>query len=127
MTKFKNYLKGANNFPVENTFQNTIAVLAFQSYRSAINPQAAHELTAYSLAATIESLRRAGFGRCVVAVLVPQDIPMVEDAFRHLADQVDPKRRPANGITKIGHLEVGYAYSSHAYIKTKHVVKNMPR
>lgn len=132
IAQFQKYLKnGPLKFPMkepkERVFQDTIAVLAFQSYRSEGKPEAAHTLTALSLAATIESLRRAGFGRCVVSVLVPGDIPMVTDAFRYLSEQLGPKTEPGVEITKVGHLEVGYAFANRVYIKTVLMPKNMPR
>ena len=52
--------------------QATIAVIAFQAYKHPEQTMA-HDLTVHSLAATIESLRRASFGRVVVSLLTVTD------------------------------------------------------
>jgi len=85
-------------------------------------------LTSMSLAATLESLRRAGFGRTTVSVLVTNDVPMVESAFRYLKEKVEPSYKSLDSpVYKIGHMEVGYTFASHPYITTPLLVKNMPR
>ncbi|CAB9509380.1 expressed unknown protein [Seminavis robusta] len=87
-----------------------------------------HKLTALSLAATVESLRRAGMGRVVVGVLEEDDVPMIKHAFRYVLDAVEPSNKKAgDDITKIGHMEVGYAFASTAFTKTNFMPKNMPR
>ncbi|CAB9518358.1 expressed unknown protein [Seminavis robusta] len=139
-SKLRNYISSAavtahnndNNLQGERVLQNTLAVIAFQSYKHATNPQLGHNLTALSLAATMESLRRAGMGRVVVGILVDADIAPVQDAFRFLKQQVDPPNQEDNSnesnlISTIGHMEVAYAFSSAEFIKTKLLNKNMPR
>jgi hypothetical protein len=129
-TKLQTYIAGAPQdiFQGDNNLvlKNTLAVIAFQSYKHLIQPDLGHKLTALSLASTLESLRRAGMGRVVVGVLVDSDVPIVQDAFRYLGNVVDqnPLKRD---IHRIGHMEVGYAFASAAYIKTRVMMKNMPR
>jgi hypothetical protein len=127
--KLQKYIAGAPSYIFQDddiVLKNTLAVIAFQSYKHASQPDLGHALTALSLASTLESLRRAGMGRVVVGVLVDSDVSMVQDAFRHLANVVDPNA-PKQDVLKIGHMEVGYAFASASYIKTRAVMKNMPR
>lgn len=128
LAKFQGYLNGAGQFPEHaRIFKNTIAVIAFQSYNSQEKPEESKYLTSLSLAVTVESLRRAGFGRVVTSVLVPDDIPYVDNAYHLIAEQLDSKSSSQTEITKLGHMEVGYAIASKAYTKTSFLIKNMPR
>jgi hypothetical protein len=110
-------------------FEDTIAVIAFQAYKSENEPEKGHDLTMKSLAATIESLRRAGFGRVTVSILEDSEFDVVQDAFRYLLQLLEPSRvyDPKEIVTQIGLMEVGFAVASSAYSRSLYVKTNMPR
>lgn len=129
--RFSAYVNNADNIVMEADplFKETIAVIAFQAYKHSKHPEMGHNLTKLSLAATIESLRRAGFGRTVVSVMVVEDFDIVQDAFKFLLDSVEPdnKHNPEEIVTQAGHMELGYAVIPQETARTKHLNKNMPK
>ena len=129
-SQFKKYVQGAQQYPAEasHAWRETVAVVAFQAYTNKMYPERAHGLTYLSLAATLESLRRAGFGRVTVGVMVDSEIDCIRDAFKVLLDVLEPGNThdSMNNITQIGHMEVGYARVSQEDAKTKILEKNMP-
>ncbi|CAB9518882.1 expressed unknown protein [Seminavis robusta] len=130
--QFTEYIqKDANmsQIQIDNTFQQTIAVIAFQAYHNKRHPSKAHDLTMKSLAATIESLRRAGFGRVTVGILAEADYNLVQDTFQFLLQMLEPTKPhdPKELVKQIGHMEVGIAFGSSEHAKTKHESQNMPR
>ena len=131
MSHFENYLAGASNFPQEDdpTFKETIAVIAFQAYKNGKFPERAHDLSKMSLAATIESLRRAGFGRVTVGILEESDLHITHDAFKTALDFLYPQNNhnPTDSVSRIGRMEVGYAWVASAYIRTQNLARNIPR
>ncbi|CAB9518881.1 expressed unknown protein [Seminavis robusta] len=131
-SQFTNYIqKDANmsQIQIDNTFQQTIAVIAFQAYKNDKDPSKAHDLSMKSLATTIESLRRAGFGRVTVSVLVEADFDIAQDAFYFLLQLLNPSKSYDSSkiVTQIGHMEVGFAVASPDYARTKVQKKNMPK
>lgn len=122
----------------------TVAGIAYQDYKNGGSPQLGVDLTALSLGATIESLRRAGFGRITIGLLrhaaVSRDIEMISNLFATLAKQYSSFPTDTNNINNadnsdandrktitLGATEIGYTFVSETYIKTKTIHKNMPR
>ena len=129
-SQFKKYMNASVHYPVEASpiFHETLAVIAFQSFHNGKFPERAQNLTYLSLAATVESLRRAGFGRVTVGIMVESDFDLIQDAFKVLLDMVEPENTHDSKdiVTQIGHMEVGYALVSAEHAKTKKLSKNMP-
>lgn len=129
MERFDSYLGKAATFELEKeqSFIETIAVIAYQPYKDGKAIEQAYNLTLKSLGATIESLRRAGFGRVVVVGDGENDPQLTQDTFRHLQKQLDPSTDNAAIITKVGHMEVGYAKFNPQHAVTKRQEKNVPK
>jgi Chondroitin N-acetylgalactosaminyltransferase len=129
--RFDQYLSRADSYPLENesSFQDTIAVIAYRAYRDENEPQQAYTLTVKSLAATMESLRRAGFGRIVVVGDGPKDPEITQDTFRQWKRFVEPDAVVDDQtiVTQVGHVQVGYAIFDVKDAVTEHVEKNIPR
>lgn len=134
--QFQTYIQRRPTVAPSDVFQHTLAVIAFQKYQPGGQANATleasyRELTTLSLAATIESLRRAGYGRVVVSgtgdVRSP-DYALVQDAFRTLVEQhTNSESSSDRAITNIGHLEVGYAAAPVEYMRTSSISKNIPK
>lgn len=129
MERFDSYLGNAATFALEQeqSFIETIAVIAYQPYKDGHEPERAYNLTLKSLAATIESLRRAGFGRVVVVGDGENDTQLTQDTFRRLQKQLDPYTDNTAIISKVGHMEVGYAKFNPEHAVTKQIKKNVPK
>lgn len=111
------YIRRYDQFPtpIQPIFGNTLALIAFMPYGKKDDERGFH-LTVVSLAATLESLRRAQMGRVVVIGLLEDDKYFVRDAFRYLADTVP-----------FQHMEVTFVQGSLAYGYTKFDNINVPR
>jgi len=112
---------------VDPSFRPTIAVIAFQANTDKEFAIKARQLTLTLLAATIESLRRAGFGRVVVVGLDHEaDAKLTKDTIQYLQQLLDPA--VASGASNlVGHMEVAYVPGSLELAKAKWVVKNVPK
>jgi hypothetical protein len=128
ISKFEKYVGKGKEFPLEKdpAFKETIAVIAFQAYKSDKKQDQAFQLTLMSLGATIESLRRAGFGRVVVVGNGEKDEKATQETFRYLKEQIDGKKAKGD-VSQIGNMEVGFTEFSFEDAKTKHLEKNIPR
>jgi len=131
--------------PEQPLFQPTIAVIAFQAYDAGKqSAEKAHKLTLIALAATMESLRRAGFGRVVVVGLEASDAIVVQDTFRYLQRKVQTKTDntnhpnnfdapiglqsiPGGVVDMVGHMEVAFVQGSKEIAKAQWVSKNVPK
>jgi hypothetical protein len=134
MERFDGYLAKSSGFPIDTSFQEAVAVIAFQSYVDVLHPEMAYRLTLMSLGATIESLRRAGMGR-VVVVGTPKsldvegmDQTIAEDTFRYLKFQVEgTKVSNSTQVAMLGSMEVGFVGFEKEYSNTTFLKKNVPR
>jgi hypothetical protein len=132
MARFDGYLAKSAGFPIDTSLQETVAVIAFQSYWDASQPDRARRLTLMSLGSTIESLRRAGMGR-VVVVGNPKsldeglDRKIADDTFRHLKHQVEGTQVSNATVTMVGSMEVAFAEFEQEHAKTERLKKNVPR
>lgn len=125
---FRNYVeKVQKETPRQATpLQNTIAMIAFAPYKSKGNEGRGEHLTAHSLAATIASLYRVGFGRVVVTGYWPDDKTRVEEGFKLLGEIFNNQAGVV--AAKIGNTELGYVHiTDETWLKTKWVKFNMPR
>ena len=131
MLRFDNYFSQSTTYPMEEdlSFIDTIAVIAFQPYRDNKKPEQAYNLTLRSLGATMESLRRAGFGRVVVVGDGENDPQLTQDTFRYMKRYIEPSVAIDDNtfVTKVGHMEVGYAKFNMTNAVTNHIAKNVPK
>ena len=113
-----------------------IAVIAYRADKHRKAPDKAANITALSLAATIESLRRAGFGRVVVVGLEDSDQSLVLRSFQLVADKLSIQQKQeflpipvsdVTAITQLGHMEVAFVQGSKEYARTTSVETNIPR
>lgn len=74
---------------MDASFRDTIAMIAFQSYNETDFPERAYVYTKHLLGATIESLRRAGFGRVLIVGLYEKDGELVRDTIDYLKSKWD--------------------------------------
>ena len=113
--KLEAYLRKGSNYPIDNSLQNTIAVVPFMQIKDDFQKQSrkGYQLSKYTLAVTIESLRRAGFGRIVVAGLRPEsEESLCQDTFRYWKSLVEQKMiSDTELVTQVGLTEVVYAVS----------------
>lgn len=122
--------------------KETFAIIAFQPYndwRNKTHPRA-KPLTVSSLAVTMASLLRVGFGRVVVAGVRDTDRDFVYETFRYLKDTLDSDSTTDHAsmlnhslsvetppITNIGPMEVGYVQLRPEECKTKFIDANIPK
>jgi len=155
MSKLQSYLEQASTYPIATSttssrttmmevttttnqddtgtrpavvFEHAIALIAFRSYGTQYHNDGDDEMAVLSLAATLESLRRAGFGRVVVVGMnAVVDRPLVQQAFRILAQQVQGTDDNHSGdIHQIGHMQVTYQQGSPHDAKTSALDQNIP-
>lgn len=115
----------------KSPLQETIAMIAFAPYNGKA-PGRAEFLTSLSLAATIASLYKVGFGRVVVTGVKDDDEDHVRRAFQMLHHQA---HRQTGGAflknatqTKIGQTELAYVQmTNRSWTTTKWVKLNIPR
>jgi hypothetical protein len=143
MTKLAYYIKViGSEFPSPTNkddliLKDTLAVIAFQPYSD-------YNLTVLSLAATLESLRRAEMGRVIVAGSEEGHRNYARDSFQYLADNLEDEEHEyhnnssallggwglssgeAVAIKRIGHMELGFAVIPKAEAKTSILPSNMP-
>jgi hypothetical protein len=125
---FDDYLKKISKFREESPLYQTIAVIAFAPYKP--KGRGGHmdrgkRLTTYSLAATIASLYRVGFGRVVVIGYNEDDNTWVDDAFKLLGSIFNNQENVV--AFKIGDTELNYIHiTDESWVKTKYVARNMP-
>jgi len=109
------------------TFANALAMIAFLDFGDA---EISKNLTVVSLAATLESLRRAEIGRVVVVAPSADDRALVEKSFAYLLKTIPSLKREHNPVgrfaTKIGHMEVNF-YEATQEQYNSNVKRNMPR
>ncbi|CAB9531368.1 expressed unknown protein [Seminavis robusta] len=134
--KLAQYIEnGATDYPTTSDppiFSETIATIAFQPYKAPGNPKRkqdeqharAYNLTIVSLAATIESLRRAEMGRVVVVGSESKHYNYTMDALHYMQQHL---HIPHSSPNSVGHLEVAYVSFDKASAKTKIMERNMPR
>jgi hypothetical protein len=133
MKIFDQYIQRGHQHPTpqgEPMLQQTLVMIAFQPYLNKNEPEKHHNLTVMSLAATVESLRRAEMGRVIVVGLVDNGHEVAQEAFQYLANKLPELTHTSNrhgAVTQIGHLEVGYAKGSAEIARSKHLEKNIPR
>lgn len=133
--KLENYVQRGMGYPVakQPAFSDTIAVVAFVPRKGNGNKfqeKKARDLTVRLLAATVESLRRAGFGRTVVVGMDnAEDSQLVEEAFKMIYSNIrDRSKLAMEGMpNKIGHMEVGFVQRSSEHAKTQAQDKNVPK
>ena len=105
----------------------TIAVIAFAPSIDAntkISKERSKKLTIYALAATIESLKRVGFGRIVVVGIDTDDKQYAVEAF----DLVRPKDMSQQNANNITTIELAYVQvTEESWYKTKNIMVNRPR
>lgn len=141
VTKLQNYINRAPSYSPhvanEPVLKHGIAVIAFRAYAHRSAPGKAATVTTLSLAATIESLRRAGFGRVVVVGMEDSDLGLVKASFEYLAGrlQTTQQKQQSSGplesskqhITQLGHMEVSFFQGSKVHSKTSSLKANVPR
>ncbi|CAB9503595.1 expressed unknown protein [Seminavis robusta] len=133
MSRLHTYIVRGKNYPTppqQPMLAETLSMIAFQPYLHKTEQVRHYNLTVVSLAATIESIRRAQMGRVVVVGLVDNGQQIAQDAFSYLAKHVPDMTHTQNAhgiITHIGHLQVAYAPGSKTIAKSKHLAKNIPR
>ena len=127
--KLEKYLEGGKFYPVEKdpVLKEAISVIAFMPWKDVQETKARH-ISVRSLAAVVESLRRAGFGRAVVVGLEENDRALANEAFSlvHLKIK-DPSMPTPGGIKRLGHMEVEFALGHVGHAKTTHHSMNIPR
>ena len=111
ISSLEDYVKRGKDYPVTPFLKQTIAVIAFKPFTAELDVHSdlANQLTIPTLAATIESIRRAGMGRVVVVgVNADKDRSMVEEVFQRVYRQLN-RNQPSEGpVTHLGHLEVAF-------------------
>jgi hypothetical protein len=110
---------------------HTVAMIAFQSYDSTkFGPERGHQLTAYTLAATIASLYQVGFGRIVVTGYHhPSDEDRVREAFQIVDATFNEEQSNLDETMalQVGHTDLVYVRLQESWVKTQHVPLNVPR
>jgi hypothetical protein len=110
ISTLEDYVNRGKDYPVVPFLNQTMAVVAFMSYSEVgMHTVKANKLTTRTLAATIESLRRAGMGRVVVVgVDGDMDQTLVEESFQR-AYKVHNHNQPSVGpVTHVGTMEVAF-------------------
>jgi hypothetical protein len=136
--KLGTYIKnGAKDYPSPSqdppVLVQTFATIAFQPYSVSGNnknkevPMAlAYNTTIISLAATIESIRRAEMGRVVVVGSDAIHEQFVLDAIKYLRSNLAIPHSTVNP-NMVGHLEVGFVLTNPEAVRTKILTRNMPK
>ncbi|CAJ1956355.1 unnamed protein product [Cylindrotheca closterium] len=106
----------------------TIAMIAFAPYHGKA-PGRAEYLTSLSLAATISSIYKVGFGRVVVTGMEDDDEDYVRQAFQLLHNKVHRHTAALNSTAaNIGMTELTYVQmTNRSWTTTKWVELNIPR
>ena len=132
--KLEGYVTRGRSYPIQanSAFNDTLAVVTFESYKSNSNKNQiakARDLTKHLLAATMESLRRAGFGRTLVVGVEEEDAQVVQDTIQFLYPFVRDRNLPVeDGVpAKLGHMEVTFVLGNTLHGKTASTAKNIPR
>ncbi|KAL3934912.1 MAG: hypothetical protein SGBAC_009471, partial [Bacillariaceae sp.] len=112
----------------QSPLHQTIAMVAFAPYHGKA-PGRAEYLTALSLAATIASIHKVGFGRVVVTGMKADDEDHVRQAFQLLHNRAHRHKGALNVTqTKIGPTELAYVQmTNESWTTTKWVKLNIPR
>ena len=111
------------------TFEHALGMIAFLNFGQ--DPRA-RNLTVVSLAATLESMRRAELGRVVVVSPNANDRAVVDQTFQYLngmhvfSGKSSREQSSQQSTQQVGHMEVGfYAATPEQY--TALVTPNVPR
>eukprot|EP00980_Cylindrotheca_fusiformis_P000224 scaffold52_cov183-Cylindrotheca_fusiformis.AAC.3 len=142
----RTYLQRVAQISDEETSQTsplrgTIAIIAFSPYQSAFGKQAEKEkqvrgsiLTSHSLAASIASLYKVGFGRVVVVGYALDDEEHVDRTFQLLGavfrktQPIQPSNAKVHSKHHIGDTDLAYVrIVDKSWVRTKDLEKNMPR
>jgi len=145
MTKLHRYITLANDeekdpetvIGEDPILKTTLVTIAFQPYgapkhfakRGDLLPaERAYNLTIVSLAATVESLRRAEMGRILVVGSEDKHEKVAQEAFDYLHKHLPqlPYNNQA-GERSFGHLEWNFVKIEYRHFKTKHLERNMPK
>ena len=132
--KLEAYVMRGRTYPIKQNpaFSDSLAIVAFQSYRGNDNKNQvakARDLTKHLLAATIESLLRAGFGRTVIVGIEPEDEVAVTETLKFVYPAIRNRNEPAEEGTpsKLGQMEVGFVLGNSTSAKTLSFDKNVPK
>lgn len=112
----------------DSPLHETIAMISFAPYHGRA-PGRAEYLTPLSLASTIASIYKVGFGRVLVTGMNDDDEDHVRQAFQLLHNQAHRHAAPLNlTATKIGRTELAYVQmTNRSWTTTKWVKLNIPR
>jgi hypothetical protein len=124
--------------PSATALQKTIAMVAFAPYKASPDPtgEKGVSYTAHSLASTVASLYRAGFGRVVIVGLDKDDMKSVGrscdiliDVFRQRNVRAERVAQDDNVIAIIGNkMEIAYVrFTNKRIYSTPFIEKNVPR
>ena len=131
VSSFQRYVKNIRVDDNDDTMHQTIAVIAFQQYRTSPEQEKGRMVTITALAATVASLLQAGFGRIVVVGYRDDDAAVVQETFRFIQsggeldtiNATSPTDTPP--VTMIGRTEVGYTLATDEEVKSFHVKINI--
>lgn len=136
VTSFQSYTENVRSHIIENSpLKETLAIIAFQPYGRKSDPEGM-QLTVSSMAATMASLIKVGFGRIVIVGLMSEmENDFVKETFRCLRLSLDADETSAYDalndttmpISRIGQTEIGYAQAHPEECKSKHAKSNIPR
>jgi hypothetical protein len=120
-----------NRRTTKSALHETIAMIAFQAYRS-VHKGRGHKLSYYSLAATLGSLLNLGCGRILVVGYNAEDMRHVEVAFQLLKSVMNEKNEIiSTNMTiafTIGQTELAYVrIPNQSWVKTSGYAVNMPK
>ncbi|CAB9525723.1 expressed unknown protein [Seminavis robusta] len=133
LKKLEHYVQRGPQYPVpkEPALQQTIAVIAFMAYKNKMAQEKANQLTTRNLAATVESLRRAGMGRVVVVGMKgDDDRKLAQEAFALVQKSVGSgiqQTKYGSDITQVGHMQVAFCDGRPEDSKTQFVDVNVPK
>lgn len=130
ISKLDSYMSFYRNHALEEvdpSLRQTIAIIAFQPYLQGEEyTERANRLIQAYLGASLEALRRAGFGRAVVVGMEAFHNNIVAGAIHHLQTQLVPEGKITT-TEKVGHMEVSFALGDGEKSKSKYVAENVPR
>jgi len=96
-TKLQEYLAKGVKYPMRSdpALKQTLAIIPFESYTSeGASPEKVFKVNSVLLAASMESVRRAGFGRVVVVGMEEEGDKIAQESFRLLNSEQE-KQQPS--------------------------------